>query len=95
MFIPYLLMVITVSTLCIGVYAVFAAPLSKDSPTGNASDQIDLTVDPHEILPANGTVILNTSGTTDIDINHTIPPGTTVILESDQVTITNKEISVP
>lgn len=88
-------MLITVSTLAVGVYAVFAAPLEKDIPTGNASDQIDLSINPDEVLPANGTVVLSTSGTNDIDINDPVPPGTTVIIESDQVTITNKEISVP
>jgi len=86
---------ITVSTIGVGVYAVFADPLEKDSPTGNISDQIDLSVNPDEILPANGTIILATSGINDIDITDTIPEGTTVILQADQAIITNKEISVP
>lgn len=79
----------------IGTVNVLAAPLEKDSPTGNASEQIDLSINPEEVLPANGTVILSTSGTNDVDINDPVPPGTTVIIESDQVTITNKEITVP
>ena len=95
MLIPYILVMITLSTLGVGVYTVFGAPLEKDSPTGNASEQIDLSINPDEVLPANGTVILSTAGTNDIDINDPIPPGTTVILESDQVTITNQEVSVP
>jgi len=95
MLIPYILVMVTVSTLSVGVYAVFATPLQKDSPTGNASDQIDLSVNPNEVLPANGTMILSTLGINDIDITAPIPEGTTVILESDEVTITNKEVSVP
>ena len=95
MLIPYILVIVTLSTIGVGCYAVFGAPLEKDIATGNASEQIDLSINPDEVLPANGTVVLSTSGTNDVDINDPVPPGTTVIIESDQVTITNKEVSVP
>lgn len=88
-------MSVTIAVLAVGIYAVFGAPLEKDTSTGNASEQVDLSINPDEILPANGTVVLSTSGTNDIDINDPVPPGTTVIIESDQVTITNQEVSVP
>lgn len=84
------LIAITIGT----VHTAFALPLEKDTPTGNTSEQIDLSINPEEILPANGTVVLSTSGTNDVDINDPPPPGTTVIIESDQVTITNKEVSL-
>ena len=84
---------IGLSMIALTIGTVMAAPLEKDTPTGNATDQIDLSINPDEILPANGTVILSTSGTNDIDINDPVPPGTTVMIESDQVTITNKEVS--
>ena len=89
------ILAVGLSLVAIGTIVAQALPLEKDMSTGNTSEQIDLSINPEEILPANGTVTLSTSGTNDIDINDPVPEGTTVILESDQVTITNKEVSVP
>jgi hypothetical protein len=39
---------------------VSAQPLTKDIPTGNLTEEIDISIDPGEPLPANGTVTIRT-----------------------------------
>ncbi|HET9356767.1 MAG TPA: hypothetical protein VFN98_01615, partial [Nitrososphaeraceae archaeon] len=44
---------------------VSAQPLVKDTPTGNLTDGVDISISPAEPLPANGTISISTEGATD------------------------------
>jgi hypothetical protein len=73
---------------------VSAQPLTKDTLTGNVTE-VDISIDPVEPLPANGTVTISTEGATDTDMNAFPPEGVYVIISSDTVTITNQTIDIP
>src|SRR5829696_5375519 len=66
-----------------------AQPLVKDTPTGTLTDG-DISINPEEPLPANGTVSISTEGVTDTDMNVIPPEGVTVIITNDTVTVTNQ-----
>jgi hypothetical protein len=66
---------------------VSAQPLVKNTP-GNIS------INPEEPLPANGTVSISTEGATDSDMNVFPPEGVTVIISSDTVTVTNHAVDI-
>ena len=73
---------------------VSAQPLVKDTPTGNLTDGANISINPEEPLPANGTVSISTEGATDTDMNVIPPEGVTVIISSDTVTVTNQAIEI-
>jgi hypothetical protein len=73
---------------------VSAQPLTKDIPTGNLTEEIDISIDPGEPLPANGTVTISTEGATDTDMNGLPPEGVYVIISSDTVTVTNQTVDI-
>jgi hypothetical protein len=73
---------------------VSAQPLSKDTPTGNLTGELDISIDPAEPLPANGTVTISTEGATDTDMNAFPPEGVYVIISSDTVTVTNQTVDI-
>ena len=66
---------------------VSAQPLVMNTP-GNIS------INPEEPLPANGTVSISTEGATDSDMNVFPPEGVTVIISSDTVTVTNQPVNI-
>ena len=66
---------------------VSAQPLVMNTP-GNIS------INPEEPLPANGTVSISTEGATDSDMNVFPPEGVTVIISSDTVTVTNQPVDI-
>jgi hypothetical protein len=72
---------------------VSAQPLTKDSLTGNVTE-VDISIDPLEPLPANGTVTISTEGATDSDMSAFPPEGVYVIISSDTVTVTNQTVDV-
>ncbi len=72
---------------------VSAQPLTKDTLTGNATE-VDISIDPAEPLPANGTVTISTEGATDTDMNGFPPQGVYVIISSDIVTVTNQTVDI-
>jgi hypothetical protein len=72
---------------------VSAQPLTKDTLTGNVTE-VDISIDPAEPLPANGTVTINTEGATDTDMNAFPPEGVYVIISSDTVTVTNQTVDI-
>ena len=41
-------------------YQVSAQPLTMDTPSGNLTGEIDISIDPPEPLPANGTSTIST-----------------------------------
>jgi hypothetical protein len=66
---------------------VSAQPLVMNTP-GNIS------INPEEPLPANGTVSISTEGATNTDMNGFPPEGVTVIISSDTVTVTNQPVDI-
>src|ERR671911_2119912 len=73
---------------------VSAQPLSKDTPTGNLTGEIDISIDPAEPLPANGTVTISTEGATDTDMSAFPPEGVYVVISRDTVTVTNQTVDI-
>jgi hypothetical protein len=73
---------------------VSAQPLTKDTPTGNLTGEVDISIDPAEPLPANGTSTINTEGATDTDMNGFPPEGVYVIISSDIVIVTNQTVDI-
>jgi hypothetical protein len=71
---------------------VSAQPLVKDPP--GTPDGVDISINPGEPLPANGTVSISTEGATDTDMNAFPPEGVTVIISSDTVTVTNQAVDI-
>ena len=69
------------------------AQLDKEAPSGNLTEDVDISISPGEELPANGTVSVSTEGATDMDINEFPPPGVTVIIQNDKVIVTNNPVS--
>jgi hypothetical protein len=73
----------------IGTYA----QLDKEAPTGNLTEDVDISISPEEPLPANGTVTISTEGATDTDMDAFPPPGVTVIIQNDKVVVTNNPVT--
>jgi hypothetical protein len=73
---------------------VSAQPLVKDAPTGALTGGIDISINPGEPLPANGTVSISTEGATDTDMNVFPPEGVSVIISNDTVTVTNQAVDI-
>jgi hypothetical protein len=71
-----------------------SAQLAKDTPTGNLTGEVDISIDPAEPLPANGTVTISTEGATDTDMNAFPPEGVYVIISSDSVIVTNQTVDI-
>jgi hypothetical protein len=67
---------------------VFAQPLVMNTPT-------NISINPEEPLPANGSVSISTEGVTDTDMNVVPPEGVTVIISNDTVTVTDQPIDIP
>jgi hypothetical protein len=67
---------------------VFAQPLVMNTPT-------NISINPEEPLPANGSVSISTEGVTDTDMNVVPPEGATVIISNDTVTVTDQPIDIP
>ena len=62
---------------------VSAQPLVMNTPA-------NISINPEEPLPANGTVSISTEEVTDTDMNVIPPEGVTVIISNDTVTVTNQ-----
>jgi hypothetical protein len=87
-----------VSSIVLGLFLlntiqVSAQPLTKDTLTGNVTE-VDISIDPAEPLPANGTVTISTEGAIDTDMNGFPPEGVNVIISSDTVTVTNQTVDI-
>ena len=64
-----------------------AQPLVMNTPA-------NISINPEEPLPANGTVSISTEGATDSDMNVIPPEGVTVIISSDTITVTNQPVDI-
>src|SRR5919106_4399097 len=78
----------------LSIMQVSAQPLSKDTPTGNLTEEVDISINPEEPLPANGTVSVSIEGATDTDMNVFPPEGVTVIISNDTATVTNQPVDI-
>src|ERR671918_3188995 len=58
------------------------------------TDGANISINPVEPLPANGTVSISTEGATDTDMNVFPPEGVTVVIENDTVTVTNQTVDI-
>ena len=74
--------------LFLGTIQVSAQPLVMNTPT-------NISINPEEPLPANGTVSISTEGVTDTDMNIVPPEGISVIISNDTVTVTDQPIDIP
>ena len=73
---------------------VSAQPLVMNTPTGSMTDGANISINPEEPLPTNGTVSISTEGVADTDMNVIPPVGVTVVIENDTVTITNQAVDI-
>jgi hypothetical protein len=73
---------------------VSAQPLVPSSPTGTLTDGVNISINPEEPLPANGTVSISTEGATDTDMNVIPPEGVSVVISNDTVTVTNQIVGI-
>ena len=73
---------------------VYAQPLVTSTPPGTTTDGINITINPDESLPANGTVSISTEGAIDSDMNVFPPEGVTVVISNDTVTVTNQAVDI-
>jgi hypothetical protein len=73
---------------------VSAQPLVTSTPTGTSTDGVNISIDPQEQLPANGTVSISTEGAIDSDMNVFPPEGVTVVISNDTVTVTNQTVDI-
>jgi hypothetical protein len=62
--------------------------------SGTLTDGANISINPEEPLPANGTVSISTEGATDSDMNVIPPEGVSVIISSDTVTVTNQPVDI-
>ena len=70
---------------------VSAQPLVK---SGTSTDGANISINPEEPLPANGTVSISTEGTTDTNMNGFPPEGVTVVISNDTITVTNQTVDI-
>jgi hypothetical protein len=92
-----------VSILIIGLGLIFlstiqasAQPLVTSTPTGTgiSTEGVNISINPDESLPANGTVSISTQGAIDSDMNVFPPEGVTVVISNDTVTVTNQTVDI-
>jgi hypothetical protein len=74
--------------LLLSTIQVSAQPLVMNTPT-------NISINPEEPLPANGTVSISTEGVTDTDMNVVPPEGIYVIISNDTVTVTDQPVDIP
>lgn len=73
---------------------VSAQPLVTSTPPGTSTEGVNISINPGEPLPANGTVIISTEGAIDSDMNVFPPEGVTVLISNDTVTVTNQTVEI-
>ena len=82
-----------VSVLLSTCTGVCSTPRNQYS-TGTTTDGINITINPDEPLPANGTASISTEGAIDSDMNVFPPEGVTVVISNDTVTVTNQAVDI-
>lgn len=72
-------------------------PLDQIPINGNTTtlEEIDVAINPNDgYLPANGTLSIDTTGATDIDIQSMPPAGQTILLTNTTATVTSNPVSI-
>jgi hypothetical protein len=83
------------STLSLEAPPPLGLPMNGTSVNLTADDQDrDISIDPYDDLPANGTQIMSTVLATDVDINEFPPVGVSVLIQNDTITVTNHTITL-
>jgi hypothetical protein len=86
-----------------GLVEVYGQVLERDveAPAlglnGTASTDlpsVSIDISPLESLPTNGTVTMSLEDVVDTNMNEIPPPGVTVIISSEAVTVTNHEVTI-
>jgi hypothetical protein len=83
-----------VSILSIGLGLILLSTIQV-SAQPLVTDGANISINPQEPLPANGTVSVSTEGAIDTDMNVFPPEGVSVIISNDTVTVTNQEVDIP
>ena len=94
--------VIMASTALIGFQVAYAQVLDRDvaaptlglNGTAGASPNVSIDISPLDPLPTNGTVTMSLEDVVDTNMNEIPPPGVTVIIGNDAVTVTNHEVTI-
>lgn len=55
---------------------------------------VDISIDPVDLLPANGTVVISTAGADDLDMNEFPPVGVSVVVQNQSITVTNHTVTI-
>src|SRR5918996_1065917 len=71
-----------------------AQPLVPSAPAGTLTAGVNISINPEEPLPANGTVSISTEGATDTDMNIIPPEGVSVVISNDTITVTNQTVDI-
>ncbi len=98
-----LAIVIMMGIILIGFQVVHAQVLDRDveAPTpglnGTASaapPAVSIDISPLESLPINGTVTMSLEDVVDTNMNEIPPPGVTVLISNEAVTVTNHGVTI-
>ena len=85
---------VSILSIGLGLFLLSTIQVSAQPPTGSLTDGANISINPEEPLPANGTVSISTEGATNTDMNGFPPEGVSVIISSDTVTITNQAVDI-
>jgi hypothetical protein len=85
-----------------GFQVVYAQVLDRDveaptpglNGTASAEPAVSIDISPLESLPINGTVTMSLEDVVDTNMNEIPPPGVTVIISNEVVTVTNHEVTI-
>jgi hypothetical protein len=94
--------VIMASIALTGFQVVYAQVLDRDveaptpglNGTAGAPPNVSIDISPLEPLPINGTVTMSLEDVVDTNMNEIPPPGVTVIISNEAVTVTNHEVTL-
>ena len=98
-----LAIVIMASIILISFQVVYAQVLDRDveAPTPGLNGTVSaeppaasIDISPLESLPTNGTVTMSLEDVVDTNMNEIPPPGVTVIISNEAVTVTNHEVTI-
>lgn len=70
------------------------APTPGLNGTGGAPPNVSINISPLDPLPTNGTVTMSLEDVVDTNMNEIPPPGVTVIISNEAVTVTNQEVII-
>ena len=72
----------------------YAQVVDVDEPPINATEELDVKIFPSEPLPANGTVVVDTSEADDVEIESVPPEDVSIIITNSTVAVTTNPVQV-